>query len=82
MHSYTDELFVEKTVVPQLIGKGGHLLTKLRESSGTKINIGQPEANDQVKISLQGTKKDVDATKKALLEKARKLVINDRISSF
>ncbi|ERT01936.1 KH domain containing protein [Sporothrix schenckii 1099-18] len=79
--SFTATIEVQQKQVPYLIGQGGSAMEALRQQTGAKIDVpnsrGDPDST--VEIQLKGTKEQVTAAKKILLEK--KAVLDDTIST-
>ncbi|KAF2202811.1 hypothetical protein GQ43DRAFT_479577 [Delitschia confertaspora ATCC 74209] len=74
-NSYTDSVSVAQSQVPSLIGAGGREMENLRAETGCQIDVpGAREAADpsgRAEIKLKGTKKQVEAAKKLLQERAK-----------
>ncbi|KAF1972700.1 hypothetical protein BU23DRAFT_507981 [Bimuria novae-zelandiae CBS 107.79] len=74
-NSHTDSVFVAQSQVPQLIGSGGREMENLRLETGCQIDV--PGARDgadpsgRAEVKLKGTKKQVEAAKKLLQERAK-----------
>ena len=75
--SYSATVTVQQKQVPSLIGAGGEALNKLREMTGARIDVPKDAVDGKVEISIKGTKAQVEAAKKILLEK--KAIFDDTI---
>ncbi|KAF9888178.1 hypothetical protein FE257_009173 [Aspergillus nanangensis] len=73
-HSHSAKVSVAQTQVPSLIGQRGREMDKLRADSGAQIDVpganDAPDASGRVAIKIKGTKKEVEAAKKILLQRS------------
>lgn len=74
-NSYSDTVSVAQSNIPRLIGSGGREMENLRLETGCQIDVpGAREGADpsgRAEIKLKGTKKQVEAAKKILQQRAQ-----------
>jgi polyribonucleotide nucleotidyltransferase len=74
--SFTDTVSVQAAQISSLIGQGGREIAALRLDTGAHIDVPQVDkensnGTERVQIKLKGTKKQVEAAKKAIQERSQ-----------
>lgn len=77
---HEDVVTVKQKHISKLIGAGGKAMDEVRQDTGARIDIPDPKKSqadleDEVEISIKGTKEAVQAAKKTLLQK--KAILED-----
>ncbi|KAL5614849.1 hypothetical protein BROUX41_004931 [Berkeleyomyces rouxiae] len=67
-HSFSATIVVKQKQVPSIIGQAGAALEQLRQTTGARIDIPPNRDTEDVEIQIKGTKAEVQAAEKLLLE--------------
>lgn len=72
-HSQTASVFVARSQIPSLMGKGGREMEMLRADTGANIDVPQNDQNgsDRVELKLTGSREQINAAKSELLKKSK-----------
>lgn len=70
--NYSDTVHVFRKFHPDVIGKGGETINRIRNETNTRINVPAPDEENDF-ITITGYKADVEKAKKAILDVQQKV---------